>query len=557
MLTPGASAGQSSSPTKARARHIKLSLVWVILLATLAAGLVPLAMTSYNAINVYQRASDQAAGVATDALDQKSIDFLQVRVNQVSDSISRFLQERVQNTRTAALLPRNADSYLAFYRAEQGVLWYPAGTSSNVEERRESVPLFREMAYIGADGKERVRIVDGNVTPTSQLRDVSVPANTTYLTEKYFADTKTLPNGGIYVGYVTGWHTSTKLQPGQPPAKDQAAGSDYAKYEAVVRFATPVFTDSGSFDGIVVLSLDARHLMEFVVHIVPNSDKRAVVWPDYNSGNYAYMWDNHGYLVAHPIFARLRGLDDKGNFLPSWTTTMTPEQRAKLPYAMQFGASPSPEMYNAVAKGERSYAINISQAGTVKANFYAPIPFSYGVYKDDGVFGGLVIGASVDEFHSAANTVRSTIDAQQERLEHNMLFLSLLGAGMLAVTATLVARGITSPVRHLTHAARIMEHGELDTEALNHLINRRVEDEVSTLAKVFQKMAEQVQLRERRLKEQIVELKIEIDEQKKSDQVAEITESDYFKNLRASAKTMRSRVKGEGVSDQTPAGAGT
>ena len=112
---------------------------------------------------------------------------------------------------------------------------------------------------------------------------------------------------------------------------------------------------------------------------------------------------------------------------------------------------------------------------------------------------------------------------------------------LFSIVGTLVARSVTRPVRRLTEAARIMEQGELDTKTLNHLLDRSIEDEVTTLARVFKQMAEKVQLREKKLKKQIVELKIEIDEQKKQEQVSQIVDSDYFKTLRANASTMRRR----------------
>ena len=48
----------------------------------------------------------------------------------------------------------------------------------------------------------------------------------------------------------------------------------------------------------------------------------------------------------------------------------------------------------------------------------------------------------------------------------------------------------------------------------------------------------------RKLTEELEDLRIQIDEVKKERQVAEITGSDYFKNLQARAREMRSKVKG-------------
>jgi CHASE3 domain sensor protein len=52
-------------------------------------------------------------------------------------------------------------------------------------------------------------------------------------------------------------------------------------------------------------------------------------------------------------------------------------------------------------------------------------------------------------------------------------------------------------------------------------------------------------IREQRLKEQIQQLRIEIDEVKKAKQVAEITETEYFQGLREHAAKLRERTKGE------------
>ncbi len=53
-------------------------------------------------------------------------------------------------------------------------------------------------------------------------------------------------------------------------------------------------------------------------------------------------------------------------------------------------------------------------------------------------------------------------------------------------------------------------------------------------------------LRVKKLTDELADLRIKIDEGKKTRQVAEITESDYFKNLQAQAGEMRSKVKRQG-----------
>jgi len=113
-----------------------------------------------------------------------------------------------------------------------------------------------------------------------------------------------------------------------------------------------------------------------------------------------------------------------------------------------------------------------------------------------------------------------------------------------AFISFLLSRSITQPVRKLTGAARAIERDErFEPERIASLTKAR--DELAQLARVFSQMAVEVQTREERLKRQVEELRIEIDEVKKAWQVAEITESEYFQNLQEHARKMRKRGKRE------------
>jgi len=75
--------------------------------------------------------------------------------------------------------------------------------------------------------------------------------------------------------------------------------------------------------------------------------------------------------------------------------------------------------------------------------------------------------------------------------------------------------------------------------------NLRILESIAIQAAVAVRNAQEVQLRERKLKQQIQELRIEIDEFKRQKQVAEIVETDYFQRLRQKAQAIRDRGKGE------------
>jgi len=94
-----------------------------------------------------------------------------------------------------------------------------------------------------------------------------------------------------------------------------------------------------------------------------------------------------------------------------------------------------------------------------------------------------------------------------------------------ALISFLLSSSITQPVRKLTGAARAIERGErFEPERIASLTKAR--DELAHLAQVFSRMAVEVQAREERLKRQVEELRIEIDEVRKARQVAEITETE-------------------------------
>jgi len=115
-----------------------------------------------------------------------------------------------------------------------------------------------------------------------------------------------------------------------------------------------------------------------------------------------------------------------------------------------------------------------------------------------------------------------------------------------------LAHRITDPLASLGQAARQIEGGEYRLSVLDTLVKRS--DEFGQLSTIMQRMASQIELRETRLKNQVAELKIEIDRTKQDEDVREIVESDYFKALRQKARGFRttSRIdKEEEIKDAT------
>lgn len=530
-------------------RSIRIPLLLRLTAATLVAGLLPLLVLSISSIGQYRGASDKVEGQAVEILDEKALDELQTRTRQAANSIATFLDERVADTLSARQVPRTPEAYQELSQIGWGNMWFWGGKADAPEEATQTVPIYSEVAYIDASGRERIRIENGKPVSADALRDVSDPRNTTYKSEDYFARARALPGGEVYISYVTGWHISQQQQaastfePGQ-----KMEGQRYPRYQAVVRFATPVFTPSGDFDGVVVLSLDHRLLMEQLLHINPASENPTVVYPDYASGNYAYLVDNQGYPIVHPVLGRIRGLDADGKLRQVAPANTKRDELQDYNWNLKqagWADANIPKLFGEIEQQRSGFIVTLNQAGKQRASTYTPVMLTRGVYGDGSsrMFAGLIIGADVEEFHKSADQVRGVLDTQRKELQRNTLLISLAAAAFLIIVAGGGALSITHPLRRLTESARVMEAGELDTDTLKSLIDRRVHDEVTKLASVFKRMAEQVQLRERRLREEVKELRIEIDTQKKEREVKEIEDSDFFKNLQANAKSMRRRYQ--------------
>jgi len=111
--------------------------------------------------------------------------------------------------------------------------------------------------------------------------------------------------------------------------------------------------------------------------------------------------------------------------------------------------------------------------------------------------------------------------------------------------ASLVAQAMTKGLLRLTGAARHMEGGDLKEEHIKELLEENSQDEIGNLSRVFGRMAHEVIAREKALRKQVEQLKIEIDLAKKNKQVEELTGSDFFQELQAKSKAIRERQKAQ------------
>ncbi len=151
----------------------------------------------------------------------------------------------------------------------------------------------------------------------------------------------------------------------------------------------------------------------------------------------------------------------------------------------------------------------------------------------------VIIVSSLDEMDSILRCIAMGATDYLPKPFDAQLLRARLGASLASKRLHDMELEYIEQVGHVTRAAAAVEAGAFELDSLNSVALR--EDSLGQLARVFQNMARQVYAREQSLRKQVQELRVEIDEVKKARQVAEITETEYFRDLSAKAQRLRQR----------------
>lgn len=139
----------------------------------------------------------------------------------------------------------------------------------------------------------------------------------------------------------------------------------------------------------------------------------------------------------------------------------------------------------------------------------------------------------------------------QQGLMKNLIIAFLIGFIILFLLVYFISNSLASPLSALSRIAEKIGEGDYQQD-LSRYAKRKLSDEIGTLAQVFAIMVSKVYQREKSLKQQVEQLKIEIDETKRLRQVREIVDSDFFKGLQARAGEMRDRRQRRNSGEEPP-----
>jgi signal transduction histidine kinase len=480
----------------------RLTLFKKILTITLLLSLIPLLTSSlilfFNLESTSARLTSEIGGTA----DIHASESLQMRADQVAESISDFLRQCESDLIFLSSSQLDKATLLNFYASRKGEYWHKSGTASTPLEIREQIPLYRSIALIDKTGMEKFVIKDGNFIPEKELRNVSKPEQTEFRTEEYFRRVIKQP-GRIYVSHVTGYHVS---KPEQLKGADEPENAfDGKMYQGVIRFAAALFDQRGAFNGAVVISLDHRHLMEFSQHIDPGN-KFSTVFPSYKSGNYAFIFDDEGWIITHPKYWDIRGLDQNGNLVPPYTEKSSDAdiKIGQIPFNLDTAGFIHPKYPIVVAeiRKQRAGFVDITNVGGEKKIMaYAPIKYGSGDYERYGVFGGITIGFQLDRFQDAARKGSRLINQQLGEHRKQSAVILLITSFLASFSAWVLSRGITKPLLLLTDEARKLAEGDTGNR-----VAVTSADEVGELSRTFNLMADELEIRKNNLLSTLDEL---------------------------------------------------
>jgi signal transduction histidine kinase len=257
---------------------------------------------------------------------------------------------------------------------------------------------------------------------------------------------------------------------------------------------------------MVVLSLDHRHLMEFTQHIDPGRNY-STIFPSYKSGNYAFLFDDEGWIITHPKYWDLRGVDRNGKQVPAYNekTGQADVEAGRTPFNLDQAGFIHPNYPKVAAEVRRrkiGYVDITNVGGAKKIMAFAPIPYETGDYGRYGVFGGVTIGFQVDQFHDAARKGSRLINTElrQHRSRSALIILATAVAGCLS--AWVLSRGITRPLQQLIEGARRLSEGDTRSR-----VSVSSADELGELANTFNTMSNELEIRKTSLLSTLDELR--------------------------------------------------
>ncbi|MDL2301632.1 response regulator [Lachnospiraceae bacterium OttesenSCG-928-D06] len=524
------------------------------------------------AVENIERMSTDAAKAVADFLYARDSDLLYLAGQEPSEELYRLFAE----TKTGKIiesgdwvLSEEENSWID--TSEKKVSDYP-GVSTNKEnedmdgfhyregdnfEYRE-VPYYDEITFVDLNGMELIKVTTDstkvNYQMSTEKRNVSNPENTYIKAEHYFEAVSQMEVGEIYVSDVIGAYVGTNYIGMYTPENVEKAAEtrgydiEYlpeeqaysgeenpygTRFEGIVRFATPVADEQGEIIGYVTFALNHDHIMEFVDHLTPMTERYTEL-PSAYDGNYAFIWDYQCRSICHPRHHSIVGYNPEtgeqeipwleSSIYDGWQESgedswisyvedypiFYEQSRTKTPAAQltkdgyvgldgrYLNNAPQCTGWMDLTQDGGSGSFYILWSGLTKLNTAAAIPYYTGQYapsEENGYskrgFGFVAIGAGLEDFTKpAVETETRLTELIDKNLTSGFTKLALNAALLVIIVclaAVIIASSLTGNITKLIYGISRFRSGERQFR-----FDAPVKNEFGTLADAFDDMAESI-----------------------------------------------------------------
>ncbi|MCH9030038.1 MAG: cache domain-containing protein, partial [Bacteroidetes bacterium] len=419
----------------------KLNIFLVLLILLIILSIIPIAILTSQSVGNLDAIKGLSKETISTIIKEESYQIYKSKAQDLAQRISDFLESCEIDLEMLSQLPKIPKAYLKFSQTHQHFL----------KSKGTYAPLYKEISFINRHGQEVIKIVGNRIIPTEQLKNVSIPKNTTYKSETYFQDSK-LSNSDIYVTHLTGWYVSRPEQ------------LEHGKsYNGIFRFCKKLTNVGGNFSGIYMVALDHQHIMDF---IYGDLEEGVSLLDNYRQGNYTYLMDDEGWVIAHPKLWDIRGLHRDGLLVkpytektPTWAIDagVMPLNMLKIDWRLRdiYANEPMSSIVQRVQRGETVFATIKSMGivgefeGVIRTRVWFPIFYDTGDYGRYGIFGAIVMGTALEDFLIKTNISTAVIEQIGENTKTRMIIIASLISLAIVFFAFFIARGMAKSMRKL------------------------------------------------------------------------------------------------------------
>jgi len=431
---------------------IRLKIFHVLLILFIIFFFIPLIILISQSLTRLDNVKNLSNENSKIIVEEQTAQICKLEAQNIAKRISDFLISCDLDLEVLLQLPVNSESFLKFSK----------NNMRYVNSLKTRKPLYKEIAFINSDGVEVVKIADNVIVPKEQLKNVSIPANTTFKSETYFEDTK---NSGsdIYVSHLNGWYVSRREQMEQDEL-----------YIGIYRFCKKFVDDRGNFKGIFMIALDHLHISDFVWQEPVENVSLINI---YKTGNYNYIIDDEGWIIVHPKLWDIRGFDKNGNLIEPLTENtskwkidagLIPINFMKMDWRLRdiYTNEPMSSIVKRVQRGETAVYTMTSSGiygeteGIIRTRACAPILYNKGDYEKYGIWGGVVVGTAMENLLEKTKSFTTQVEGISKNTKTHMISLAVIISFAVLFFSFFLARFIAQTILKLNNSLIKIGQGE-------------------------------------------------------------------------------------------------